>query len=66
MFLRAEREARSEVLPNISDKSEYERPAGRPAGRPGEAFEKLISPKLYIGAPRGFHCRVDPSNNLRN
>ena len=31
--------------------------SGRPAS---DAFEKLISPELYIRASRGFHCRVDP------
>ena len=50
--------ARSEVLPNITDKSEYE----QPASQPGDTFEKLISLKLYIGALWGFHCLVDPSN----
>ena len=37
----------------IAEKSYYERAAGR-----GDAFEKLISPKRYIRAPRGFHFRV--------
>ena len=31
--------------------------SGRPAS---DAFEKLISPELYIRASRGFHCRVNP------
>ena len=43
----------------LTDKPEYERPACRPASH---AFELLISPKLYIGYPRGFHWRVDPCN----
>ena len=24
-----------------------------------DAFEKLISPELYIRSSRGFHCRID-------
>ena len=39
VLLRAECKARSKVLSLISDKPEYERPAGRPAS---DVFEKLI------------------------
>ena len=50
-----ERKARSEVLSEITDKPEYGRPAS-------DAFEMLISPELYIRAPRRFHCQVDSFN----
>ena len=46
----AEREARSGVLSYITVKSEYERAAGR-----GDAFEKLISTKLYARFTRSLH-----------
>ena len=44
--------ARSEVISKITGKLEYERPASG-------VFEKLMSPKLYVRAPRGFCRRVD-------
>ena len=51
----------AEQSPFITEKPEYERPPGRPAGPPAShAFEKFISPELYIRASRSFHCQVDP------
>ena len=49
-LLRAEREARREVLSQIADKSEYERPdtTRHDTTRPRDAFGELLSLQLRV------------------
>ena len=47
---------RSEFFRSLSEKSEYE----RPGSARGRAFEMLISPRLLIRFPYGFHRGIVP------
>ena len=67
MWLRAEREARSEFFCSLLEKSQYARPDQTQPDptRPHDAFEKLISLERVDRFTSGLLCSMSPFNKFR-